>query len=172
MVHDRAGALTRLTVPLSRSLDDTFKITVTIKGIDGALEIIGGAVLLFVRPHTIDQWARSLTQHELSQDPHDFIARHILHSAGQLTHGSTIFAALYLLSHGIAKVVLVVAVLRDQLWAYPSMIVLLGAFIAYQLYRLSYRLTVGLTLLTIFDAFVVWLTWREYRQKRHRLLQR
>jgi uncharacterized membrane protein len=172
MVHHRAGALTRLTVPLSRSLDDTFKITVTIKGIDGALEIIGGAVLLFVRPHTIDQWARSLTQHELSQDPHDFIARHILHSAGQLTHGSTIFAALYLLSHGIAKVVLVVAVLRDQLWAYPSMIVLLGAFIAYQLYRLSYRLTVGLTLLTIFDAFVVWLTWREYRQKRHRLLQR
>ena len=155
-------------MPLSRSLDDTFKITVTIKGLDGALEIIGGAVLLFVRPHTIDQIARTLTQHELSQDPHDFIALHVLHSAGQLTHGSTLFAAFYLLSHGIAKVVLVIAVLRDHLWAYPSMIVLLGAFIAYQIYRLSYHLTVGLTLLTIFDAFIVWLTWREYQQKRHR----
>jgi uncharacterized membrane protein len=155
-------------VPLSRSLDDTFKVTITIKGLDGAFEIIGGAVLTFVRPHTIDQIARSLTQHELSQDPHDFIARHILRSAGQLNHGGTLFAALYLLSHGVAKVVLVIAVLRDQLWAYPSMIVLLGAFIAYQLYRLSDHLTIGLTLLTIFDAFVVWLTWREYQQKRHR----
>jgi uncharacterized membrane protein len=154
---------------LSRTLDDTFKVSVTLKGIDGALEIVGGAVLLFVRPTTLDQLARSLTQHELAQDPHDFLARHVLHSAGQLTHGSTLFAAVYLLSHGIAKVVLVVALLRDQLWAYPATIVLLGAFIAYQLYRLSYRVTLGLTLLTIFDAFVVWLTWREYRIKRSRV---
>ena len=153
---------------LSRTLDDTFKVSVTLKGIDGALEIVGGAVLLFVRPATLDQLARSLTQHELAQDPHDFLARHVLHSAGQLTHGSTLFAAVYLLSHGIAKVVLVVALLRDQLWAYPATIALLGAFIAYQLYRLSYRVTLGLTLLTIFDAFVVWLTWREYRSKRSR----
>ena len=153
---------------LSRTLDDTFKVSVTLKGIDGALEIVGGAVLLFVRPATLDHLARSLTQHELAQDPHDFLARHVLHSAGQLTHGSTLFAAVYLLSHGIAKVVLVVALLRDQLWAYPAAIALLGAFIAYQLYRLSYRVTLGLTLLTIFDAFVVWLTWREYRSKRSR----
>jgi uncharacterized membrane protein len=156
---------------LSRTLDDTFKISVTLKGLDGLLEIIGGTVLLFVKPSTLDQIARSLTQHELSEDPHDFIARHILHSAGHLTHGGTLFAAVYLLSHGIAKVVLVVALLRDQLWAYPAMIVLLGAFILYQLYRLSYHATLGLTLLTIFDAFVVWLTWREYQSKHSKAAQ-
>jgi uncharacterized membrane protein len=154
-----------------RALDDTFKISVTLKGLDGALEIVGGVILILVSPRSIDHIARTLTQHELSQDPHDFIARHLLHSAGTLTHGSTLFAALYLLSHGIAKVVLVVAVLRQQLWAYPGMIVLLGAFIAYQLYRLYYRLTVGLTLLTIFDAFVVWLTWREYQAHRRDAVQ-
>lgn len=55
--------------------------------------------------------------------------------------------------------------LRDQLWAYPAMIVLLGMFIAYQLYRLAHDLTVGLTLLTVFDGFVVWLTWREWHAK-------
>src|SRR5262249_35804874 len=104
----------RVAVALSRALDDTFKVSVCIKGIDGALEVIGGAVLLFVRPTTLDHIARSLTQHELARDPHDFVARHIVHSAGQLTHGSTLFAAVYLLSHGIAKVVLVVALLRDQ----------------------------------------------------------
>jgi uncharacterized membrane protein len=152
-------------VPVSRSLDRTFRISVTLKGLDGALEVIGGIVLLFVHPTTIDHFARFISQHELSQDRHDFIARHLLHSAGQLSHGSTIFAAVYLLSHGLAKVVLVVAVLREQLWAYPGMIVLLLAFIAYQLYRLSIRLTLGLSLLTLFDAFVVWLTWREYQAK-------
>jgi len=155
-------------VALSRTLDDTFKISVTLKGVDGALEIVGGTILLFVRPTTLDHIARSLTQHELAQDPRDFIARHVLHSAGQLTHGSAIFAAVYLLGHGVAKVVLVAALLRDQLWAYPAMILLLAAFIVYQLYRLTYRLTLGLSLLTAFDAFVAWLTWREYQSKRTR----
>jgi uncharacterized membrane protein len=46
------------------------------------------------------------------------------------------------------------------------MIALLLAFIAYQVYRLTSRVTLGLTLLTLFDGFVVWLTWREYQAKR------
>jgi uncharacterized membrane protein len=46
------------------------------------------------------------------------------------------------------------------------MIALLGAFIVYQLYRLSYGFSVGLTLLTLFDAFVLWLTVLEYRRRR------
>ena len=37
-----------------------------------------------------------------------------------------------------------IAVLRNQLWAYPTMIALLVAFIAYQTYRLQVRFTIGL----------------------------
>src|ERR1700737_1494303 len=128
---------------ISPPRDWTFRISVAIKGLDGALELIGGIVLLFVTPTTIDRLVRTIIQHELSQDPKDLIARHLLHSTSHLTHGRALFAAIYLLSHGLAKVVLVVAVLRDQLWAYPGMIVLLAAFIAYQLYRLAIRLSVG-----------------------------
>jgi uncharacterized membrane protein len=60
----------------------------------------------------------------------------------------------------------VIAVLQERLWAYPAMIALLAAFIVYQLYRLAVRFTIGLALLTIFDVFVVSLTWREYQTKR------
>lgn len=155
----------------TRALDRTFKVSIALKGIDGALEIIGGAALLFVAPATLQQWARTLTAHELAQDPHDFIAHHLLHSASQLSHSTTLFGAIYLLSHGLAKVVLVIALLREQLWAYPSMIALLGVFIIYQLYRLTYRVTIGLTVLTLFDAFVVWLTIREYTLERRRRQQ-
>jgi uncharacterized membrane protein len=153
-------------VATSDALDRTFKISVALKGLDGALEIVGGIALLFVAPATLQAWAQSLTAHELAQDPHDFIARHLLHSASQLSRGTTLFAAVYLLSHGLVKVVLVVAVLRRQLWAYPWMIALLAVFIVYQLYRLSSRFTLGLTLLTLFDAFVMVLTILEYRRRR------
>jgi uncharacterized membrane protein len=137
-----------------------------LKGIDGGLELIGGLLLLFVSPDTIRDVVRSLTQHELSTDPHDVIANHLLRSTQNLSRSTTLYAAIYLLLHGLAKVVLVVAVLRDQTWAYPAIIVLLLAFIVYQLYRLTLEPTIGLTLLTLFDAFVVVLTWREY-QARH-----
>jgi uncharacterized membrane protein len=150
----------------SKVLDRTFEISVTLKGLDALLEVIGGLVLLFVAPSTLQAWTKSLTTHELAQDPHDFVARHLLHSASQLSHGTTLFAAVYLLSHGIAKIVLVVAVLRGQLWAYPWMIALLGVFIIYQVYRMTYRLSLGLLLLTLFDAFVVVLTVIEYRRRR------
>jgi uncharacterized membrane protein len=155
-------------VKSSEVLDRTFTVSIVLKGIDGVLEIVGGVVLLFVAPATLQHWARSLTAHELAQDSHDFIARHLLHSASQLSRSTTLFAALYLLSHGIAKVVLVVALLREQLWAYPWMIGLLSAFILYQVYRLTYRVTLGLTLLTLFDLLVVALTVREYRIERRK----
>jgi uncharacterized membrane protein len=151
---------------VSRSLDRVFRTSVILKGIDGALEVVGGLILLILSPTTIQATVRTLTEHELSQDPHDFVARHLLHATGGLTHGATIYAGIYLLAHGLAKVAIVIAVLQDRLWAYPAMIALLAAFIAYQLYRLAVRFTIGLTLLTIFDVFVVWLTWREYQARR------
>lgn len=146
-------------------LDRTFLIAIILKGLDGILEVVGGLLLFVVSPATIDQLIRTLTQHELSQDPHDFIATHVLHAAGGLT-GSFTFPAAYLLSHGVVKVVLVTALLRNKLWAYPWMIVFLIAFIVYQLYRTTFAPSIGLVALTIFDVFVVWLTWREYRRQR------
>ena len=151
---------------VSRPLDRVFRVSVILKGLDGALEIVGGLILLVVTPSRLNSLVRSLTQHELSQDPHDFVARHLLRVTNGLAHGTTTYAGIYLLSHGLTKVIVIVAVLRDQLWAYPAMIALLVAFIAYQLYRIALDPTVGLALLTIFDAFVVWLTWREYQAKR------
>jgi uncharacterized membrane protein len=149
----------------SDRLDTVFRVSVGLKGLDAALEILGGIILLFVSPHSVTQFVRWATGHELAQDPHDLIARHLLHSASQLSRSTTLYGAIYLLVHGVAKLVLVVLVLRDKFWAYPWLIALLLVFIGYQLYRLTYKPSVSLVLLTLFDGFVAWLTWREYRRK-------
>jgi uncharacterized membrane protein len=127
---------------------------------------VGGILLLVVSPTTIDQLSRFLTQHELSEDPHDFLATHLLHAAGSLTGSSLEFGALYLLSHGLFKIVLVAALLRDKIWAYPWMLVFLIVFIVYQIYRMTFAFSIGLLGLTIFDVVVVWLTYREYGKQR------
>jgi uncharacterized membrane protein len=65
-------------------------------------------------------------------------------------------------------VVLVVAGLRDKLWAYPVLIAFLVAFIGYQAVELMINFSVGLLLLTLFDIFIVVLTVREFRLRRAR----
>ena len=146
-------------------LDQTFEVGIILKGLDGVLEVIGGLLLLVLPPATIDRVVTSLTQHELSEDPHDFLASHLLRTARGLTGSAVLFGAVYLLAHGVVKVVLVAALLKNQLWAYPWTIAFLGVFIVYQLYRLSLRASVGLTALTVFDAVIAWLTYREYRKQ-------
>jgi uncharacterized membrane protein len=147
-------------------LDRTFEIGIILKGLDGLLELIGGALLLAVSPATINRIVGALTQHELSEDPRDFVATHLLRVSHGLTGPAVGFAAAYLLLHGIVKVVLVLALLRNKLWAYPWTIAFLAAFIGYQLYRIALHPTLGLIALTILDAIIVWLTWREYQKQR------
>jgi uncharacterized membrane protein len=147
-------------------MDRVFEIGIIAKGLNGAVELVGALLLLFVSPEWIRHLAVSLTRVELSEDPHDFIATHLLHTTSGLTGNAILFGSVYLLTHGAVKVVLVIALLLNKLWAYPWMIAVLFLFIGYQLYRISLDATAGLIALTIFDVVIVLLTWREYRVQR------
>ena len=144
-------------------LDRTFRVSLVLKGLDGVLELIGGVLLLLVTPKQIGDLVRFLTQHELAQDPHDFVANSLVHMSSNLSVSASVFGAIYLLLHGLVKIVLVWAVLKDKLWAYPWMIAFLLVFILYQGYRIAVAFSWGLVLLTAFDIFIVWITAREYR---------
>ncbi|MGH3338865.1 MAG: DUF2127 domain-containing protein [Propionibacteriaceae bacterium] len=146
-------------------LDYVFEIGIVFKGIDGLMEIGGGILLLLVTPAEISGLVHTLTQHELSQDPRDFVASRLLHTANGLTRPGLLFGAGYLLVHGIVKVVLVLALLRNKLWAYPWLIGVLLIFIGYQVYRIVLSPTLGLAALTGFDIVIVALTWREYQRQ-------
>ncbi len=145
-----------------KNIHRLFEIGVLLKGLHALLEVVGGLFLLFVSAGTIAQILTWLTQDELVEDPHDIIARYFIHAGEQLSAGKQ-FASLYLLSHGIIKVALVIGLLKNKLWAYPWSIVVLGLFMIYQVYRYAYTHAVGLILLTLFDAVVLWLIWHEYR---------
>jgi uncharacterized membrane protein len=150
--------------------DKTFDITLILKGLDGLLELVDGILLIAISPETINRFAHWLTQHELSQDPHDFFAHRLLKLTSNL-HNTQLFGAIYLLTHGLVKIIIVIGLFRREHWAYYVAFVFLGGFVIYQLYRMTYAPSIGLALLTVFDLFIIWLTWREYRRMRsHRAM--
>jgi uncharacterized membrane protein len=146
-------------------LHRVFTLGIWLKGFDGVLEMIGGVLLLVTSPTMLNRLVVALTQHELIEDPHDWLATTVRQAATQLSVSTQLFGSIYLMAHGLLKLVIVAGLWRGYRWAYPLAIGALSLFIAYQAYRLSYRFSVGLLVLTLFDIVIVGLTWREYRQR-------
>lgn len=152
-----------------RRIHQIFEIGVLLKGAHALIECAGGIALYLLSTDTVVALVNRITQEELLEDPNDFVATHLLAMAQHFSVASKSFYAFYLLSHGLIKIFLVVGLLRARLWAYPTALVAMAAFIAYQLYRFSYTHSVGLILLTVFDLVVMALIWHEWRIMRHHM---
>jgi uncharacterized membrane protein len=146
-----------------------FVVSVALKGAHALIEIIGGIALFLVSTETIVQAIQRFSYGQLIEDKHDWIANRLLDFARTFSVAEHNFYAFYLLSHGLIKSVLVIGLLREKLWAYPASFVVFSLFIAYQLYRYSYTHDIGLILLSVFDLFVIFLAWHEYRLLRKHL---
>lgn len=140
--------------------------SLVLKGVDALAETVGGLILYFVSTDMILSLVRTLTLHELTQDPNDVIANWLMHMAAGLSIGTKSFYALYLVSHGAIKLVMVAGLLADRRWAYPLALAGMGAFIVYQLYRFSFTHAPALIVLTVFDLIVIGLVWHEWHVRR------
>lgn len=141
---------------------DAFRAGIGVKCFDGVIETLGGIILWVFKPASLG-WLQAFWLREFARDPHNFIAFHMLHVSHRLVSGDPVFASIYLLSHGLIKVVLAIALFMNELWAYPLAIAVFGGFCVYQVYRYTHTHSEALIWLTLFDIGVVVLTWREYR---------
>ncbi|WP_352846277.1 DUF2127 domain-containing protein [Mesorhizobium sp. M0767] len=146
-----------------RRIHQIFELSVWLKGLHALIECVGGILLYVVTTDAIASWVNTFTQEELIEDPNDFIAGYLSQMASHFSVASKEFYAFYLLSHGLIKLLLVVGLLRGKLWSYPASLAALGAFMIYQVYRYSYTHSFGLLVLTVFDAVVMVLIWREWK---------
>lgn len=147
----------------SGRLHRLFQVVVALKGIDGILESIGGVLLLLVSPMTLHWLVIVLTQHELAEEPDDWLVAHLRHAADGFSMETKHFASAYLIGHGILKVFLAANLLRERLWAFPVAVAVLAVFVVYQSLRFVRTHSALLLILTVVDIVVMALIWREYR---------
>jgi uncharacterized membrane protein len=140
-----------------------FEFTLLLKLLHSVLEIVGGALIAFLSPGAIVAVAAFLVGNELVEEPNDAFASFLMHQAVGLATVSKTTAALFLLSHGAIKCVLVVAVMMGFPMAYPVFMGALGLLIGYQTYSLFVAYSWWMFALTVFDVIVLALTWHEYR---------
>ena len=143
---------------LQQRLHQLFIVSVILKGLHAAVELIGGVALYLFSTDRIAAWLWEAGQ------SNDWIERFANSFSTKEHH----FYAFYLVSHGIVNGLIVVGLLLRKLWAYHATFVVLTLFIAYQAYRYSYTHDIGLIVITVIDLIVMGLAANEYRLfKRH-----
>ena len=150
-----------------------FRASLWLKGAHSLVEVLSGLALALISHDTIVAIATALTRAELMEDPRDLVANALRQAAEGFTTDTQSFAAWYLFSHGLIKLVLVAAVLANRVWAYPAFMAAMIGFILYQAYRMSFEVSFVLVAITVLDAVVLVLAWHEYGYvRRKRLRQR
>ncbi len=141
----------------------SFRVGIALKWLNGLLETAGGLVLLIVSNQQITDFIYRLFVHELRVDPTDFFANILIRLSSQLSPPTQLFAAIFLLSHGLVKLILATAIWLNKLWAFPVSGLVLSAMVVYQIIRITATHSVVLILLTIIDIVIIAMLWPEYK---------
>ncbi|MDB5188097.1 MAG: hypothetical protein JWO50_617 [Candidatus Kaiserbacteria bacterium] len=150
----------------NRQLHELFEISLILKGAFAFLETVSGIFIYMISGAFLSRMIIALTQDDLSQDSNDFIAQHLVQFGHSISIGSKHFVGIYLMTHGIIKLLIIIGLMRKYLWCYPLALVTFGLFIVYQLYRYTFTHSIWLLVLTVFDLIIMYLIWREYSQLR------
>lgn len=143
-----------------------YRIALLAKGLDGAVELVLAIVLLVLPQQAVHRLVADVVTRDLLGPPDGTLSRHFVAGTAEFASGDRTFVLAYLALHGLIKLALVVALLREWRAAYPAAIVVLGIFVGYEVYRATQTGSLLLPFLAVFDAAVIVLVWREYRALR------
>lgn len=153
----------RRLAPEHGGLHRLFVASLAAKAAFAAVETLGGVGLLLTpsaRVLAVIDW---LAARDLIEDAAGPVAGRVLAAMHGVTPGTQHFYALYLLSHGLAKLVMVAFLARRITAAYPVSLTIMAGFIVYQMHRWTVTHGPALLALTAFDLLVMWLIWREWQ---------
>ncbi|MGH3772601.1 MAG: DUF2127 domain-containing protein [Pseudonocardiaceae bacterium] len=143
-----------------------FRVAIAMKGLDGGLQLLAGIVLIFLPAAAITRLVDLVVTRELVGDPTGKIAVHLHTVADHFAGGTRSFAIVYLLLHGIIKIVLVAALWRKLMAAYPIAVAALGAFVVYEVLRAIHTHSIALPIFAALDLVIIVLVIKEYLQLR------
>lgn len=138
---------------------ELFFWSILAKGAISLAELVVGIALLFIPSAFIISWTLFILQYI----PVASLQNSLMQEVAAYTSGTVAFVAFYLLSRGLIKVFLIVGLLKNKKWAYPASLVVLALLILYQLYQLAQAYSLILIFVTVFDLFVMYFIWREWK---------
>lgn len=142
-----------------------FEAALLLRGFNGLIEIISGIFIIRTDKEVFNKLFFRVTHGESIEDPRDRLLIFLNNYLQHLSTNTKIFAAIYILVHGLLNIFLSIQLYREKIWAYQTTLLVMVLFVIYQVYRISVRHSVLLTILTLIDCLFIALLWHEYNYK-------
>lgn len=146
-----------------------FLLTLWVKAVLGVIQLGTAAAIFAGVAARLPAAATWLFQAELTENPADFIAMHVISLVGLVPGSDLTFYAAYFSAHGALHIAIVAALIWGAGWAHRAAVAVLWIFVVYQM---AEWMSVGgptLLLLTAIDLLVIWITIRDHRRTTLRL---
>lgn len=149
------------------AFERVYTLVVAVKGLDGLVELIAGLALLLA-PQSAAGLLFAIADElaEGSSSLRQTLAQSVASAGGGVAVGGDVPLALFLLVHGVVKLVTVTALLRRAIAWYPWAIGALAVLLAVQLVDVALHPRIGGVVLVAFDVAVLALVVWEYRRLR------
>jgi len=139
-----------------------FDVGMIVKGIDSAFEVVGG--ILLAQPTKLARYIVAFSQHEAFRH-HDFLAGKLDNLADKVTMHPNHTQAIYLMVHGLAKMILIGAIVAGKRWGYIGLMVVLSIFTTIEVVQAVIAREVLTGIFGLFDLMVVVLIYREFKAR-------
>lgn len=146
-----------------KNIDISFHVSLIIKGLFDLGEFLCGILIIFLTPERMSKLITIITANELREDPNDFIMRHLISFSETFSINSQLTASIYLLSHSLIKLLIIVFLWRKKLWVYPVSCIVFAVFVVVQLLHFSQTHSITLMFVTLVDILMIILTVLEYK---------
>src|SRR5690606_19726258 len=149
--------------------DRLFFAAVGLKGVDGAVQLVVGVLLLAVPPTFLSRLVHAVVTKDLVGPPTGPLATDLEVAAQHLgSGGGRGFAIIYLTLHGVIKLALVAALWREIAPMYPAACCALAIFVVVEFLRAAEARSVALAVFGVLDVLIIVLVLREYAALRSR----
>jgi uncharacterized membrane protein len=153
--------------------DTAYKIGVAIKGLDGLGELIAG-IALIISPSIVHNVLMTIVGHahkHHNSHTYHFIGTYVARLDQDLAKSGLLFLTIFLIAHGIIKLILVYCLFKRIVWAYPYAIGILTLFLIYQFYVIAKDpASLGLWLFAVLDIVIIWLVYGEWKDLKEKVI--
>ncbi|MQW24047.1 MULTISPECIES: DUF2127 domain-containing protein [unclassified Lactococcus] len=146
-------------------VDVSFDIALIFKSLFAISEVLGGISLFFLTPSRLNStigWIVKV-KGNIDQDSQSMLMNMLINFGNNFTVSTQYLLAIYLLSHGLIKLVTLALLWKKVLWAYPLSIVVFVGFIIYQMREFLTTHSFFMIFVTVVDVIMIVLTILEYR---------
>ncbi len=144
-----------------KTIYELFKLSIWIKILGSLGEMVGGFASAFI-PSAFVLHAALYFSQGTTDDADDFIAHELIRVAHSFSTSNHLLIGVYFFMRGLVQLLLAIALLRNKIWAYPLLLLVLFFLVVTQIYAIYFSHSIITVGITIIDIVTIYLVGHEY----------